>query len=53
MEFAAGTLGNPGIVMISPQTTTMNSAPLESLTSRIGILCPVGAPFDVGSDEKL
>ena len=53
MEFAAGTLGSPGIVIISPQTTTINSAPLESLTSLIGILCLLGAPLSVGSVEKL
>ena len=53
MEFAAGTLGSPGIVIISPQITTINSAPLESLTSLIGILCPEGAPFKVGLVEKL
>ena len=53
MEFAAGTLGSPGMVIISPQTTTINSAPLESLTSFIGTLCPLGAPLSVGSVEKL
>ena len=31
IESAAGTLGKPGIVIISPQTTTINSAPEESL----------------------
>jgi hypothetical protein len=34
MLFAAGTLGRPGMVMISPQIATTNSAPAESLTSR-------------------
>ena len=34
MELAAGTLGSPGIVMISPQIATTNSAPAESRTSR-------------------
>ena len=53
MELAAGTLGKPGMVIISPQITTINSAPLESLTSLIGIVCPVGAPLRVGSVEKL
>ena len=33
---AAGTLGRPGIVIISPHTTTTNSAPADSLTSLIG-----------------
>ena len=36
IESAAGTLGSPGIVMIVPQTTTINSAPDDSLTSLIG-----------------
>src|SRR5712691_3826883 len=31
---AAGTRGNPGIVMISPHTATMNSAPADSRISR-------------------
>ena len=53
MESAAGTLGNPGIVMISPHTTTINSAPEESLTSLTGKTWPVGAPFKFGSVEKL
>ena len=30
---AAGTLGSPGMVIIDPQTTTTNSAPLDNLTS--------------------
>ena len=37
MVSAAGTLGNPGIVIIEPQTTTTNSAPDDNLTSLIGI----------------
>ena len=36
IESAAGTLGKPGIVMIAPQTTTINSAPDESLISLTG-----------------
>ena len=36
IESAAGTLGKPGIVIISPQTTTINSAPEESLISLTG-----------------
>jgi hypothetical protein len=35
---AAGTLGRPGIVMISPQIATTNSAPAESRTSRTGMM---------------
>ena len=53
MESAAGILGNPGIVIIAPQTTTINSAPDESLISLIGNACPVGAPLRLGSVEKL
>ena len=34
MASAAGTLGSPGMVMISPQIATTNSAPAESRTSR-------------------
>src|SRR5690606_28699645 len=47
-----GTLGSPGMVMISPVITTMNPAPAESLTSRIGTVWPVGAPRRFGSVEK-
>jgi hypothetical protein len=50
---AAGTRGRPGMVMMSPQTATMNSAPFESRTSRIGSVWPLGAPFAFGSIEKL
>ena len=51
--FAAGTLGNPGMVMISPHTITINPAPAESLTSRIASVWLVGAPLRLGSVEKL
>ena len=53
IESAAGTLGNPGIVIISPHTTTTNSAPDDKRTSRTGRTWPVGAPFKFGSVEKL
>ena len=53
MESAAGTFGSPGIVITAPQTTTINSAPEESLIYLIGKACPVGAPFKLGSVEKL
>ena len=36
MLFAAGTRGNPGMVIISPQITTINSAPADRRTSLIG-----------------
>ena len=38
MESAAGTRGSPGMVMISPQIATTNSAPAESRTSRTGMV---------------
>ena len=37
IESAAGTLGRPGMVMISPQIATTNSAPAERRTSRTGM----------------
>ena len=39
--------------MISPHTITKNSAPLDSLTSLMGIEWFEGAPFKEGSVEKL
>src|SRR5205085_4646748 len=42
---AAGTLGSPGMVMISPQIATTNSAPAESRTSRTLMVWSLGAPF--------
>ena len=53
MELADGTFGRPGMVMISPQTTTMNSAPADRRTSRTFSTWPVGAPLAFGSVEKL
>ena len=38
MLLAAGTLGNPGIVIISPQMATMNPAPAARRTSRMGTM---------------
>jgi hypothetical protein len=40
------------MVMMSPHTTTMNSAPAESLTSRMGTMWLMGAPFKLGSVEN-
>ena len=37
-------MGSPGIVIIAPQITTTNSAPLDNLTSLIGSTWPEGAP---------
>ena len=50
---AAGTFGKPGMVIISPQTATTKPAPADNRTSRIGTICPVGAPSAAGSVEKL
>ena len=41
------------MVIIEPQTTTMNSAPLDNLTSLTDNVWPEGAPFNLGSVEKL
>ena len=53
MLLAAGTRGRPGMVMISPQMTTIKPAPADSRTSRIGTAWPLGAPRRLGSVEKL
>src|SRR2546423_3772974 len=53
IESAAGTLGSPGMVMISPQIATTNSAPAESRTSRTVTMWPSGAPLISGLVEKL
>src|SRR5579864_9012238 len=53
MLLAAGTRGRPGIVMISPHTATMNSAPADSLISRTPRIWSSGAPLALGSVEKL
>ena len=50
---ALGTLGRPGIVMISPQIATTNPAPALRRTSRTGTEKPVGAPRRSGSVVKL
>ncbi len=34
IEFAAGTFGRPGMVKMSPQIATTNSAPADNLISR-------------------
>ena len=51
--FAAGTRGSPGIVMMSPQIATTNSAPADSRTSRTPTMWPLGAPLALGSVVKL
>lgn len=52
MAQADGTLGKPGIVMISPQTMTTNCAPAANRTSRMFTTWPDGAPRKAGSVEK-
>ena len=47
-----GTLGSPGMVMMSPQTKTTNSAPAASRTSRMLSAWPLGAPRRNGSVEN-
>ena len=41
------------MVIIDPHITTKNSAPVDNLISLIGNMCPEGAPFKLGSVEKL
>ena len=41
------------MVMMSPQTTTTNSAPAERRTSRTGMMWSLGAPLALASVEKL
>ena len=53
MPSAAGTFGRPGMVIMSPQIATTNSAPAESRSSRTGTSWPSGAPLREGSVEKL
>ena len=45
---AAGNLGSPGMVMMSPQIMTTNSAPAASLTSRMLTTWLLGAPRRIG-----
>ena len=52
IENAAGFLGRPGIVIIAPVRTTINSAPAESLTSRTVSVNPVGRPSFAASSER-
>ena len=48
----AGSLGRPGMVMMSPQIITTNSAPAARRTSRIFTMWPLGAPRRLGSVEN-
>ena len=52
MLFAAGTLGKPGIVIMSPVRTTINPAPAESLTWVTVISKFSGLPRSVGLSDS-
>ena len=52
MRSLDGTRGKPGIVMMSPHTTTTKPAPAAKRTSRMFIECPEGAPSSDGSVEN-
>ena len=49
---AAGDLGSPGIVMISPVSATTKPAPAETFRFRTVTVNPSGAPSRAGSSEK-
>ena len=50
---AAGTFGNPGMVMISPVRATRKPAPADTFRFRTVTVKPRGAPSREGSSEKL
>ena len=50
---AAGTLGSPGMVMMSPVRATRKPAPADTLMFRTVTVKPRGAPSRAGSSEKL
>ena len=52
MRSAAGDLGRPGIVRMSPVSTTMKPAPADTFTFLMVTVKPSGAPSLVGSSEK-
>ena len=52
MRVAAGSFGRPGIVMMSPQIITTNSAPAASRISRMLTTWFSGAPRNYGSVEN-
>ena len=49
MRSAAGTFGNPGMVMMSPHCATTKPAPAAGYTSFTVMRNPVGLPWSVGS----
>ena len=53
MFSAAGTLGSPGIVIISPVKATIKPAPAETFSERTVTLKFSGAPnFDISSEKE-
>ena len=50
---AAGDLGRPGMVMMSPVRATKKLAPAETFTFLMVTVKPSGAPSLLGSSEKL
>ena len=52
MFSAAGTLGRPGMVMMSPVSTTTKPAPAETFTFCTLMRKPVGAPSLPASSER-
>ena len=52
MRIDAGSLGKPGMVMMSPQIITTNSAPAANRTSRTFTVWPKGAARSLGSVEN-
>ena len=49
---AAGILGKPGILIISPRIGIMNPAPAANSNSRTVTLKPVGLPIFFSSSDK-
>ena len=49
MRSAAGSFGNPGMVMMSPHCATTNPAPAAGYTSFTVMRNPVGRPSSVAS----
>jgi len=52
MRSAAGTFGNPGMVMMSPVSATMNPAPALTFSWRTLSVKPLGAPSSVALSEN-
>lgn len=52
MREKAGSLGNPGMVWVSPAMARMKPAPAMTRTSLMGKTKPDGAPISLGSWER-